>query len=140
MRPPPTESARARFMEGTRRIPLLLYALLLVLAAYAPLVSARLVGADWGVLATSVERGRAWFGGADVDHPEPPAGPEGTERPLAALSLAASATVAEPAGGWSSEDAWRMRVENLLYLRVAGLGVSRFVRRGLQPWTGAEQA
>jgi hypothetical protein len=123
--------------EGTRKLPFVLYGLLLVLAAYAPLVTARLVGDDWATLA------RATSGLASESPSSPaPAGESRTDldRPFASFSLELSARVLAPKGGWSSSDAWRLRAENLLWLLLAGLGVHRFVRRGLQPWTGSEQA
>ncbi len=137
MSPEERTAASASVAEGTRQIPFLLYGLLLVLAAYAPLAAARLVGEDWAVLAriAPVPGSEAPLLSASAD-----ASRAAVDRPLATLSLQLSARVLAPAGGWSSGEAWRLRAENLCLLLIAGLGVHRFVRRGLQPWTGAEQA
>lgn len=135
-------AGRVRLAEGARRIPFLLYALLLVLVAYAPLMPARMVGEDWPVLCEALGLTPAQLQDsveAAEGHPLPVA-VAGERTALAHASLGILAKMLAPGQGWTNAEVWRLRAVHLLLLLVAGLGVASFVRRGLQPWTGSEQA
>jgi len=125
-----------------RWLPRLLWILLsLALAAFAygPLKGAGPVGEDFQVL-------------DDVSRIAWPAEGEGPglsgllevhgqdERPLAALSLIITSRVWTDGGAWTPGAVFSLRLENLLLLLLAAIGISRFLRRMLEPWSGREQA
>jgi hypothetical protein len=60
--------------------------------------------------------------------------------PLAALSLVVSSSVWSDAGSWRGRPPLALRLENLLLLGLAALGLRAFLRRLLWPWTGRDQA
>lgn len=62
------------------------------------------------------------------------------ERPLAALSLVLTSWLWTEGGEWTPRAVFSLRLENLALLLLAAIGVSRFLRRMLEPWAGREQA
>ena len=117
----------------------ILLSLALAAFAYGPLKGAGPVGEDFQVL-------------DDVSRIAWPAEGEGPglsgllevhgqdERPLAALSLIIASRVWTDGGAWTPGAVFSLRLENLLLLLLAAIGISRFLRRMLEPWSGREQA
>ncbi|MCH2103072.1 MAG: hypothetical protein MK297_03555 [Planctomycetes bacterium] len=108
--------------------------------AYGPLHGAGPVGEDFQVL-------------DDVSRITQPAGDEERsvlsqlldvhgqdERPLAALSLVLTGSLWTESGEWTPSAVFALRLENLALLLLAAIGMSRFLRRMLEPWAGREQA
>jgi hypothetical protein len=62
------------------------------------------------------------------------------ERPLAALSLVLTSWMWTEGGEWTPGAVFSLRLENLALLLLAAIGISRFLRRMLEPWAGREQA
>ena len=62
------------------------------------------------------------------------------ERPLAALSLVLTSRLWTEGGEWTPRAVFSLRLENLALLLLAAVGISRFLRRMLEPWSGREQA
>ena len=62
------------------------------------------------------------------------------ERPLAALSLLLTSRLWTTAGEWTPSAVFGLRLENLALLLLAAIGISRFMRRMLEPWAGREHA
>ena len=125
-----------------RWLPRLLWILLsLALAAFAygPLKGAGPVGEDFQVLhdasriAWPAEGESPGLSGLLEVHGQ-------DERPLAALSLVVTSRVWTDGGEWTPGAVFSLRLENLLLLLLAAIGISRFLRRMLEPWSGREQA
>jgi hypothetical protein len=127
-----------------RWLPRLLWILLsLALAgfAYGPLKGAGPVGEDFQVLddvskiawpAESLEEGPGLSELLEVHGQD--------ERPLAALSLVLTSKIWTDAGEWTPGAVFSLRLENLALLLLTAIGISRFLRRMLEPWAGREQA
>jgi hypothetical protein len=62
------------------------------------------------------------------------------ERPLAALSLLLTSRIWTDEGEWTPAAVFGLRLENLALLLLAAIGISRFMRRMLEPWAGREHA
>ena len=102
--------------------------------AHKPLLGAGFLGSDTSVLedvglAFDGEGGGAAWSVAALDH-----------RPAAALSLAFSSSLHATDDVYTPGDAGRLRLEGLLLLVIAALGVRTAVIRALSPWTGADHA
>jgi len=110
--------ARSAFLAGA----LLLFAVL----AYAPLLSAGLLGEDRAALEAA-------------SHPSSGGGTE-VIAPLERLSLRASGLPVDLAEGLGLPAAAALRLGNLAWLAVAAFGLARFARRALLPWLGSEPA
>jgi len=127
-----------------RWLPRLLWILLsLALAgfAYGPLEGAGPVGEDFQVL-DDVSR-IAWPAEEDGEGPglrELLEVHGQDERPLAALSLVLTSKVWTDGGEWTPGAVFSLRLENLALLLLVAIGISRFLRRMLEPWAGREQA
>jgi len=125
-------------------LPRLLWILLsLTLAgfAYGPLQGAGPVGEDFQVL-DDVSR-IAWPADSEAEKPGLSELLEvhgQDERPLAALSLVLTSWLWTEAGEWTPGAVFSLRLENLTLLLLAAIGISRFLRRMLEPWAGREQA
>ncbi len=123
--------------ERSRKVGIVILAIALALYVYAPLLPAGFFGGDFGVL-TSVGILDGSLGGY-FSVP----GLDG--RPLAALSLSASEFLwargaADEPAVWSEFGAAWLRLENLLLLFVAAIGLRAVLVRALEPFLGAEQA
>lgn len=123
--------------ERSRKVGIVLLAIALALYVYAPLLPAGFFGGDFGVLASvgaldgSVE---GYFSVPGLDG-----------RPLSALSLSGSEFLwargaADEPAVWSEFGAAWLRLENLLLLFVAAIGLRAVLVRALEPFLGAEQA
>ena len=117
-----------------KRLLILAACLALAWSAHRSLLGAGFLGSDAAVLedtqrAFEVEGAVAPWGVAAVDH-----------RPVAALSLAFSRSLRAAEGFYTGGDAGRLRLEGLLLLIVAALGVRSAVARAMDPWTGREHA
>ncbi|MCH2107485.1 MAG: hypothetical protein MK291_12685, partial [Planctomycetes bacterium] len=127
-----------------RWLPRLLWIVLsLTLAglAYGPLQGAGPVGEDFQVL-DDVSR-IAWPADSEAEKPGLSELLEvhgQDERPLAALSLVLTSRLWTEAGEWTPGAVFSLRLENLALLFLAAIGISRFLRRMLEPWAGREQA
>jgi len=124
------------------RIVLVLVLLCSAAYAYLPLLAAGPLGEDFPVLSGSSRLAFSSGGGRSGSTVvEVYAAPGAGFRPLAALSLGLSARLhAEPEGRWTASAVRPLRLENLALLGIAAFGLALFVRRGLLPWTGPEQA
>ena len=127
-----------------RWLPRLLWILLsLALAAFAygPLKGAGPVGEDFQVLDDASRI--AW---PTEEEGEGPGLSEllevhgQDERPLASLSLVLTSRLWTNEGEWTPGAVFTLRLENLALLLLAAIGISRFLRRMLEPWAGREQA
>ena len=109
--------------------------------AYGPLRGAGPVGDDFQVLndasaiAWPTEDGAEEFELGDLFQVH---GQD--ERPLAALSLLLTSRIWTNEGEWTPAAVFRLRLENLALLLLAAIGISRFMRRMLEPWAGREHA
>jgi len=109
--------------------------------AYGPLRGAGPVGEDFQVLHDASRI--AWP--AETGAEDPGLGDlldvhGQDERPLAALSLVLTSRVWTDGGEWTPGAVFSLRLENLALLLLAAIGISRFLRRMLEPWAGREQA
>ncbi|MFT4648574.1 MAG: hypothetical protein ACI9X4_001799 [Glaciecola sp.] len=123
--------------ERSRKVSIVALAIALALVVYAPLLPAGFFGGDFGLLARIAEIDGTLGSYFSV------AGTDG--RPLAALSLVGSEALwaRESAAGtvaWSEYGAAWLRLENLLLLFVAAIGLRAVLVRALEPFLGAEQA
>jgi hypothetical protein len=97
-----------------------LIALVLLAMAHSPLLRAGLLASDYEVLL------EPWQAGL---------------RPLAALSIEASRSLwGLPSLQAGNAVGLALRLEHLVYLLLAGVGLGYFVRRLLLPWSGSEAA
>lgn len=111
-------------------------AVLLALAAYAyaPLLRAGLLGADYAVLASLedvAQRG---------DLASLYALEGGQARPAATVSLLLSLVLWTEGGRWTGAEAMALRLEHLALLFVAAWGLHGTLRRSLRPWLGQDSA
>ena len=123
------------------RIFWILLSLGLAAFAYGPLRGAGPVGEDFQVLHDASQI--AWP--AETGAEDPGLGDllevhGQDERPLAALSLVLTSRIWTDRGEWTPGAVFSLRLENLALLLLASIGISRFLRRMLEPWAGREQA
>ncbi|MEZ6014142.1 MAG: hypothetical protein R3F49_03435 [Planctomycetota bacterium] len=119
-------------MGWLRRTLLVVLALCAAAYAHRPLVGVGFLGDDARTLLeldTALREGDAGaYWRVDALH----------GRPLAAWSLGVSTALHAREGRYTPGDAGRLRLEGLVLLLVAALGMRVTVRRGLAPWTGDE--
>ena len=115
---------------------------LLVGLAYSPLAEAGWVGEDWQTLEAAAElAGLGPESSLLMREPLALYRVPGTDaRPLAALSISISTRLFGDGGHLDPRQAGLLRLENLILLLLAAFGARRLIRRGLQQWTGTEQA
>ncbi len=122
--------------ERTRMVSIVLLVLASALYVYAPLLPAGFFGSEFQVLEAVAQMGGSVASLYAV--------PETDGRPLAALSLALSerlwATGPDGVVTWSETGAALLRLENLLFLLVAAVGLRGVLQKALVPFLGAEQA
>ena len=109
--------------------------------AYGPLRGAGPVGEDFQVLSDASRIAWPSEDGAEAFELSDLFQVHGQdERPLAALSLLLTSRIWTVAGEWTPVAVFGLRLENLALLLLTAIGISRFMRRMLEPWAGREHA